>query len=326
MPLSPLPPPSPLELFWQKYRVYLVLALFSWVVLDFVGERDQEWTRWLHEERSPLFGEWMGRTLFEGNLPGASDPAILFVLACFFLYFRAYGASASERLREWRPFLGFLVTSTLAGGLGYVHCLKWIIGRARPHLVWNQQWPYSEWHEFGPHYIAEGVYRGSFPSGHTAVVLVPMLLSLIWLTDYKYRKPGLALSWGLGWIAVAVAMAIGRSMTGHHWLSDSLGVLGPLALIAYWLYFDFLKVPQQRQYFRRNQKLPEILRYWELKLCGWGSLVILGLICWFWGLRSVQLQDVPYLLVLAPIGAILITWGLRRMQRLYGGLFDWLHH
>ena len=78
-------------------------------------------------------------------------------------------------------------------------------------------------------------------------------------------------------------MAVARSMTAHHWISDSLGIFGPVALIAYWLYFDFLKVPQQRAYFRRNKKLPEMPRLWELKLCGWGFLVILGLICWFWG-------------------------------------------
>ena len=120
-------------------------------------------------------------------------------------------------------------------------------------------------------------------------------------------------------------MAVARSMTAHHWISDSLGIFGPAALIAYWLYFDFLKVPQQRAYFRRNKKLPEMPRLWELKLCGWGFLVILGLICWFWGLRSVQLQSVPYLLGLAPVGAVLMTCGFLRIQRLYSGLFDWLH-
>ena len=326
MPLSPLPPPSPAELFWQKYKFYLLLTLLSLTWLSYLGQFDQEWTWWLRENRSDLFGEWMGRTLFEGSLPGGSDPAILFILASFLLYFRAWKSNATERLQEWRPFLGYIITTTLAGGLGYVHCLKWIIGRARPNLVWDKQWPFSEWYEFGPHYIAEGIYRGSFPSGHTAVVLVPMLLSLIWLTDFKYRKPKLAIFWAIGCILLAVGMAVARSMTAHHWISDSLGIFGPVALIAYWLYFDFLKVPQQRAYFRRNKKLPEMPRLWELKLCGWGFLVILGLICWFWGLRSVQLQSVPYLLGLAPAGAVLMTWGFLRIQRLYSGLFKWLHH
>ena len=30
---------------------------------------------------------------------------------------------------------------------------------------------FSEWYEFGPHFITEGIYRGSFPSGHSAVIL-----------------------------------------------------------------------------------------------------------------------------------------------------------
>ncbi|MEC8545188.1 MAG: hypothetical protein VXY89_16725, partial [SAR324 cluster bacterium] len=61
MPLSPLPPPSSAELFWQKYKFYLLLTLLSLAWLSYLGQFDQEWTRWLRENRSDLFGEWMGR-------------------------------------------------------------------------------------------------------------------------------------------------------------------------------------------------------------------------------------------------------------------------
>jgi membrane-associated phospholipid phosphatase len=312
-------------LFWRQNGAYVLLGAFSLGILLYVGRYDQAWTLWLREHRDPTFGEWMGRTMFEGSLPGASDPSIVFILACFFLYFRSYSANASPRLMEWRPFLGFFTTATLAGGLGFVHCLKWIIGRARPKLVWSEKMPYTEWYEFGPHYIAEGIYRGSFPSGHTAAVLIPLLLSLIWLTDYKYRKPVLAVVWGALFLLNGVAMGVARAMTGHHWISDCLGVFGPLFLIVWWLYYDLLKVPQQRAYYRRNGHNPDLPKYWEMKFSGYGFFVVLGLILWFWGLRSVQMQETPYLLVLAPIGAIMITWAYRKMTQMYSGLFDWMH-
>ena len=45
------------------------------LVLPLLQPFDQQWTVWLHEHGSKEFGLWMGRTMFEGKLPGASDPA-----------------------------------------------------------------------------------------------------------------------------------------------------------------------------------------------------------------------------------------------------------
>ncbi|MAC43600.1 MAG: hypothetical protein CL913_06520, partial [Deltaproteobacteria bacterium] len=76
MPLSPLPPPSPAELFWQKNKFYLLLTLLSLLWLSYLGQFDQEWTRWLRENRSDQFGKWMGRNLLAPAiklLPGNLD-------------------------------------------------------------------------------------------------------------------------------------------------------------------------------------------------------------------------------------------------------------
>ena len=50
------------------------------LVLPLLQPFDQQWTVWLQEHGSKEFGLWMGRTMFEGKLPGASDPAIIFLL------------------------------------------------------------------------------------------------------------------------------------------------------------------------------------------------------------------------------------------------------
>ena len=106
------------------------------LVLPLLQPFDQQWTVWLHEHGSKELGLWMGRTMFEGKLPGASDPAIILLLASLVVYVRSWSVHASQRLIRWRPFLGFIVTTALAGSLGVVHSLKWVIGRARPYEVW----------------------------------------------------------------------------------------------------------------------------------------------------------------------------------------------
>ena len=204
---------------------------------------DQQWTVWLHEHGSKEFGLWMGRTMFEGKLPGASDPAIIFLLASLVVYVRSWSVHASQRLIRWRPFLGFIVTTALAGSLGVVHSLKWVIGRARPYEVWGENWPFSEWYEFGPHFITEGIYRGSFPSGHSAVILSLLTLSYIWFN----QNPGhsrlriMAIIWGLIVILMTGLMGIGRAVSASHWLTDSLGMILPTWAVLHLIFFHLLK-------------------------------------------------------------------------------------
>ena len=309
---------------WESLRVYFALAFFSISVLLYLGKYDYKWTVFLRENKSPLFTQIMGQTLFEGHLPGATDPAILFLLASLFFYFLSYTAKVNELLLKWRPFLGFFLVASMTGALGLVHGLKWIIGRARPYEVLDHQWPYSEWYEFGPHYVLEGLYSGSFPSGHTAAVVIPILLSFIWLTDYEYKKVWLGWLWGVLFTLNGAAMAVGRVMNGSHWLTDSLGILVPLLLLCYWVYFDLLKIPQQRAYYCRNGKNPDVPRCWEFIFCLYGLFIALGLILWFWGVRSFQFQEVPWLVLLMPISAVLISYFLYRMWRLYQKAFEWL--
>ena len=169
----------------KKIFLFQIVLIFLGIILLIIsGYYDKSLTLWMNKNLSQIFGELTRRTMFEGNLPGLSDPFIIFLIISLFLYIKSWNYNNSKLCR-WRPYLGFIVFSTFVGSLGMVHSLKWLIGRARPYEVWNQNWKYSEWYEFGPHFITEGIYKGSFPSGHTAVVISAITLSYVW--KYKFK-------------------------------------------------------------------------------------------------------------------------------------------
>ena len=305
----------------------LVLLISGIVVLPVLQHFDQEWTVWLHEQGSHKLGIWMGRTMFEGKLPGASDPPVLFLLASFILYFRSWSSQASQGLIRWRPFLGFIVTTALAGSLGAVHSLKWVIGRARPYEVWGQNWPFSEWYEFGPHFINEGIYRGSFPSGHSAVILSLLTLSYIWFNGggNRPRARSLAISWGVIVIILTVVMGIGRAISASHWLTDSLGMILPTWAVLHLLFFHLLKLPVQLEYFRSSPSLTDLPRFWELKFCGLCLPILLGMMFIIFGFRSVRFQETPWLLSMVLIGVLLVSFFWPRMKSFYSQVFQIIH-
>ncbi len=285
---------------------------------------DREWTLWIRENAHPEFGEWMRRSLFEGNLPGGSDPATLFLLFCLLLYLKSAGPNSSARLRLIRPQLGFILLSGLAGALGVVHSLKWVIGRARPFEVWYHQWPYSRWYEFGPHYITEGIYSGSFPSGHTAAALSLMAFVYILSARKKHSwvSRGGVFLLSLLVLVSAFGMGVARSMTAHHWVTDSLGMILPIWAVQHAIFFHLLKVPQQLAYLDVHKQYPNLPNYWELRLAALALPVVLGLMAIVLGFRSLMFQETPWLLGLSVVGVALVTYFLPRFKALYFGSFS----
>ena len=294
------------------------------LVLPLLQPFDQQWTVWLHEHGSKEFGLWMGRTMFEGKLPGASDPAIIFLLASLVVYVRSWSVHASQRLIRWRPFLGFIVTTALAGSLGVVHSLKWVIGRARPYEVWGENWPFSEWYEFGPHFITEGIYRGSFTTGHSAVILSLLTLSYVWFN----QNPGhsrmriIAVIWGLMVILSTGLMGIGRAVSASHWLTDSLGMILPTWAVLHLLFFHLLKVPLQLECFMNKTPRAPLPRFWELKFCGLCLPILLGSMFIILGFRSLRFQETPWLLSLILIGVLMVSFFWPRMKSFYLQVFQ----
>ena len=161
---------------WAVQTVMLgILAAAAIVVVQGLDER---WTQWISDHRWPQAVKFMVRSLFEGEGFGGGDPVVLFLLAAVIGYYIAW-KRPEGRMGPLRAQLGFVLSSAIVWALGLVHALKWSIGRARPYQVLYGEDPFTAWYEFGPHFVSEGVYHGSFPSGHTAQAA--LLLTLAYL-------------------------------------------------------------------------------------------------------------------------------------------------
>lgn len=298
----------------------LILFVFGGLLVA-VTPVDLTWTRWLAEHRHDGFTNLMRRTLFEGHLPGASDLPVLLILGMTVAYLLAQRPRPSRRLAACRPALGFLITGALAAGLGVVHSLKWIMGRPRPWSVFGRgELPYTEWYEFGAHYITDGIYRGSFPSGHAAAAFMFMALAYALAGDRRaplgQRLAGGAV--GLFALLLAGAMVVANAMSRSHWLSDGVAVIGLVWLTLHALYYWVLRIPaQQRQApaWGAPRGPPDGRAYWELRWCGWGALLLAGLVLLALALRGIGLAApwwVPTLL--AGLGAVLVLWSFPRFR------------
>lgn len=289
---------------------FVTLVVGYAAALVAVAPVDYDWTIYLTEHRLDPEVTMMRGTLFEGDWPGASDIPIFAALAMLVLYLRATTAGASPRWRRSRPSLGFGVVAMLAAGLGAVHALKWVIGRARPYSVLTgEHLPYTPWYRAGPHFVTEGIYRGSFPSGHTAAAFAFIVVAYALAADPLLSRRWRAVGWAFGALTVAFSavMAVASSMARSHWLSDSVGVVGLVWILVHALYFWVLRVPDQRRYDQTHGPIP-LPSYWELGFCWRGFLVLLGLIAVGLGLRALWIQPVPYLSALVPVGVGLVAY------------------
>lgn len=300
----------------RRIGVWLIALPFLAVMVA-ITPVDYAWTVRLIHIHMPRFVDIMRRTIFEGDGLGGSDFSILLFLVIIALYLRAAGSKARGRLLAWRPTLGYLFVSALAAGLGAVHTVKWVMGRPRPWSVLGREHlPYSEWYQVGAHYISHGVYRGSFPSGHTAAVFVLMTLVYAWGADPSAGAARRAWAWPLGALVLAytAGMGIASAMARSHWISDTIASTGIVWVVIHVLYFRILRVPEQRGYWlRTGQHLP-LAPYWELRLCGWGFIWLLGIIAVAFGVRAFWQESPPYLAVLLPVGAALCGYAWPRMK------------
>jgi hypothetical protein len=169
--------------------------------------------------------------------------------------------------------------------------------------------PFTPWYAPGPHFITEGVYRGSFPSGHTAAAFAFIALAYALAGDPLLSRRWRLAGWaaGAGALLFSAAMAVASAMARSHWLSDAVAVTGLVWMLVHALYFWGLRVPEQRRYWLAHGALPRPAGRWELRLCGLGFPVLLGIIAAGFGVRAVTLESPPYLAVLIPVGAGLIA-------------------
>ncbi|HLX09279.1 MAG TPA: phosphatase PAP2 family protein [Thermoanaerobaculia bacterium] len=305
----------------RKTQLLLLALLCLWAAaMAWVPRVDFRWTAQLTAYRHHPLALFARRTLFQGQLPGATDPAALLALATLALYLRAHAAGASSRLLAVRPVLGFLLVSAVAA-TAVVHTAKLVLGRTRPlDVLSRQHLPYTQWYQIGKLYLTSGPFRGSFPSGHTAAVFAVLALAYALAFDPAAGRGGRAAGGAVAVLALAGAglMTVANAMGGNHWLSDGLGAVGLVWLIVHQLYFRWLDVPAQRRRLLDPAGLPgpPLPRFWEARLCGSGLLVVAGAALALLGLRAFAEQHPPVLAMLLAPGAGLLWLGLPRARAL----------
>ena len=287
---------------------------------------DMPLTKWLSSHGWPVFSEIMGRSLFEGEYPGGGDLAAIFLILVIVLYGASLRPKTPARLKAWRPVLGYMVVSAILTAFAYVHTLKWLLARARPHLVFDGAYAFSNWYQIGPHFITEGIYRGSFISGHTAQMFAPMVLAYALAGNSKAGRGIRAAGWLTGFLVLgaAAAMGIARCMSLAHWVTDVTGAVAMGWLTMHLLYFHILKVPRQEAHWQALDRNDNLRSGWELFMsfylvAAFGGVLISGI-----GFRALWMEGGRWLVLLLVPGIPVAVWGFRcsaaSCRRLYRAL------
>lgn len=299
-------------------QIFLIL-MFP-VVMVPLGFMDVQWTVLLYKTGLEDFGKFMQRTVFNGSKPGLTDPAIILQLVnlgCYLYYSRQ---KQSLKLDRYRPFWGFMIFCSLFTGLGLVHSFKWVLGRARPYLVLDGKLAYSSWHEFGSQFVTDGVFYGSFPSGHTATVFLLITLSyfLIANPNSSTKTKVLGWIWGIIVFIMTIMMILGRSITLHHWLTDSVGIMLLSWMFIHFIYFRILNIPAQIRYVEQKKQYPPLPRYWEFGLLWRLFLITIGVMSILIGGRAPFIEGAAPLAVIILPGVLLVFIFSKSLAKTYG--------
>lgn len=297
----------------------LLIALGA-MGLALVPAVDRSWTVWLRAHRWIRLDRFMDRTLFEGEWIGGGDPVVILLILVAMGYYLAWKGFFRDALDRWRPHFGFVLTCALITAIQVVHSLKWAIGRARPKEVIGKGLAFSHWFEFGPHYVTEGIYRGSFPSGHTAQVFLLMTLAYILAADPERSTLTRRLGWFWGLVALAytLIMGIGRCMTFSHWLSDVVGSLVICWVGMHLIYFQLLRVPEQIRFHRDWGGHPATPLVWEMQLCAWCLGLFLGAMGLLLAFRATMRSEFWLAAPLVLLSLVLSGFCYRRCMLLLG--------
>jgi membrane-associated phospholipid phosphatase len=264
----------------------------------------------------------MGRTLFEGELPGANDFIVLLLFSASILYARAQKSNASLKAKAWGIDAGFILLSALVVAFLFVHWGKLTLGRARPDQVFKHGVMYTQWFTFGAHFIADGVYRGSFPSGHTAQAFIGMAPAYVLAGYPQASRLRIRLGWMLGAAALAFSLLMGtaRCMSLSHWLTDVVGSIVFGWLLMHLIYYRILCIPDRHRYLMRHAKTPGLPSCWELSLGVYLLLFTIGAGMIGNGAQALLLKRALWMLFLVPPGVLLMFLTLKKIKNIHGAL------
>ncbi len=298
--------------------------------MKITSEIDIPLTRFCHNNRIDWFAQFMNESLSNRDKQiGAGDiiwflliiPSILLYilswLCCIFFQFNKKAQQQNDtdinrapstiknHLVFIRPYLGFLLTSAFSTAFLFVHTTKQVVGRARPDTVFNEILPYSEWYEFGPHFITQGTFTGSFPSGHTATASIAIALAYIIFDINRTKK---WYSYMLFCIALvfATGMGMARMMSASHWATDVTFTIFSCWAIIHSIFYWGLQVPYQVDFYCTQKKHRNSKQFFELRICLNLFFFCLGVWAFFTGLRAGDMGGTPLFNALMPIGLAVI--------------------
>jgi hypothetical protein len=208
--------------------------------------------------------------------------------------------------------VGFLVIASLVTAIFNVHSLKWMMGRARPDAVFAGQLPFTPWFAFGPQLMNQGIFYGSFPSGHTALAFTPF--AVVYVLAGRHRLAASAV--GTAVALNTLAMGTARCMTTSHWISDIAGSIALSVAAMHLLYYHLLRVPDQKASLPSNYQQRVIMAGWELWMALYIGLSYAGIMAVVCGLRIWWHQGLNWWGLLLPAGAGLLWVGIRHAGRL----------
>ncbi|MCP3955806.1 MAG: phosphatase PAP2 family protein, partial [Desulfobacterales bacterium] len=302
-----------MKLDFRQHKGFIGLLTGFAVAMVWATSVDYSLTKWLGENSWTVFAEFMDRSLFEGEGFGGGDPVILLLIGVVCAYALSRRPAAPERLAVLRPALGFMLVGGILAAFVNVHTLKWLMARARPYLVFDGRYAFSAWYEIGPHFITEGVYRGSFPSGHTAQAFAVMVCAYALVGSPLASRGRKAGGWVVGSVTVGYTLAMGlaRCMAGVHWVTDVIGAAALSWITLHILYFYILKVPQQELHRHALYQTGGLNSRWDLLLGLYLAAFALGLVLTGFGLRASVGAHVGWPATLLIPGVPLLVWGIR---------------
>lgn len=304
--------------FLKKNAGLVALIALSALVMAGAAWVDESWTLALSRHRLSWLISVMGDSVFEGESLGANDLVIFLLLATAVAYYAAWRWPQSGKIVAWRPQTGFILASALTTGVYLVHGLKWTLGRARPDLVLQHKAMFSHWFVFGPYFVTDGIFYGSFPSGHTSQAFLLMAGAFALAGDPTAGRTVRVLGWlwGLWALVFSLAMGAARCMTLSHWLSDVLGSICLGGIGMYLLYYKILRVTDQRRYAAHYGRPPELPQVWEIILCLYALPGTLGGMALIIGARSVWIGKSAWMAIMVPLGALLVWLAWRKSTAL----------
>lgn len=299
----------------------VVCSALSLAAVTFV---DYSWTAYLRLYRWQPLTDVMRRSLFEDGRLGGSDPAILLPLGAFLVYLGSRWTQPGHAWLLSRPLSAFVLSYGILLGTS-VLALKWAGGRARPNQVFRKHLTFTEWYEPGVQFLTDGNFASSFPSGHTATVLMFLMVAYLLTGDR-----GLSQRWHqAGWLAAAftflncLAMTLASTMAGRHWISDCVGSIALGWPLMHLWYFNILNIPFQADYLRAHGRLPPLPRHWELRLTGSIVLCIFAVSLTVISLREGLYYRPSWLSLMVFPLSILAVYSYRRARCLFAAIESW---